>query len=67
MELAQLTVLNQRYTIKRTLGEPGPYDITYLGQDVDSEKEYIVREFFPVHLAERKPEKTSVEIKEGED
>ncbi len=67
MELAQLTVLNQRYTIKRTLGEPGPYDITYLGQDVDSEKEYIVREFFPTHLAGRKSEKTAVEIKGGDE
>jgi len=62
MELAQLTVLNQRYTIKRTLGEPGPFDITYLGQDVDSEEEYIIREFFPVHLTQRAAEKTSVEI-----
>ncbi len=67
MELAQLTVLNQRYTIKRTLGNPGPFDIRYLGQDVDSEEEYIIREFFPVHLAEREPEKTSVEIKGGEE
>lgn len=67
MKLAQLTVLNQRYTIKRTLGDPGPFDITYLGQDVDSEEEYIVREFFPVHLARRATEKTSVEIKGGEE
>ena len=67
MELAQLTVLNQRYTIKRTLGDPGPFDITYLGQDVDSEEEYIIREYFPVHLANRAAEKTSVEIPGGEE
>ena len=67
MELAQLTVLNQRYTVKRTLGEPGPFDITYLGQDVDSEEEYIIREFFPVHLAQRASEKTSVDITGGEE
>lgn len=66
MELAPLTVLNQRYTVKRTIGDPGPYDITYLGQDVDSEEEYIIREFFPIHLVDRKEEKTSVEMK-GED
>lgn len=62
MELTPLTVLNQRYTVKRTLGEPGPFDITYLGQDVDSDDEFIIREFFPVHLATRKEEKTSVEM-----
>jgi TonB family protein len=67
MELAQLTVLNQRYTIKRMLGDPGPFDITYLGQDVDSEEEYIIREYFPVHLARRASEKTSVEITGGEE
>jgi TonB family protein len=63
MELAPLTVLKQRYTVKRTLGDPGPFDITYLGQDVDSEDEFIIREYFPVDLADRKEEKTSVEMK----
>ena len=68
MELAPLTVLNQRYTVKRTLGEPGPFDITYLGQDVDSDdEEFIIREFFPVHLATREDEKTSVEMKGEEE
>lgn len=67
MELAQLTVLNQRYTIKRVLGDPGPFNITYLGQDVDSEEEYIIREFFPVHLARRATEKTAVKIKGGDE
>ncbi|PQJ36184.1 hypothetical protein BSZ35_17670 [Salinibacter sp. 10B] len=67
MELAPLTVLNQRYTIKRSLGEPGPFDITYLGQNVDSEEEYIIREYFPVHLAHREDEKTSVEMKGGDE
>ena len=68
MELAPLTVLNQRYTVKRTLGDPGPFDITYLGQDVDSDdEEFIIREFFPVHLATREEEKTSVEMKGEEE
>lgn len=66
MELAPLTVLNQRYTIKRTLGDPGPFDITYLGQDVDSDEEFIIREFFPAHLVHREDEKTSVEM-DGEE
>jgi len=67
MELAPLTVLNQQYTIKRTLGDPGPFDITYLGQDVDSDDEFIIREFFPTHLVRREEEKTSVEIKGGDE
>ncbi len=67
MELAPLTVLNQRYTVKRSLGDPGPFDITYLGQDVDSDEEYIIREYFPAHLARREEEKTSVEMKGGEE
>lgn len=66
MELAALTVLNQRYTVKRMLGEPGPFDITYLGQHVDSEEEFIIREYFPVHLARREEGKTSVEM-QGEE
>jgi TonB family protein len=67
MELAPLTVLNQRYTVKRTLGDPGPFDISYLGQDVDSDEEYIIREYFPAHLARRGEEKTSVEVADGEE
>jgi len=62
MELDALTVLNQRYTVKRTLGDPGPFSITYVGQDVDSDDEYVIREFFPVHLVERADGKTSVEV-----
>lgn len=67
MELAPLTVLNQRYTVKRTLGDPGPFDITYLGQDVDSDEEFIIREFFPTHLVDREDEKTSIEMKGEEE
>lgn len=66
MELDALTVLNQRYTVKRTLGEPGPFSITYVGQDVDSDDEYVIREFFPVHLVERADGKTSVEVSGSE-
>lgn len=67
MELAPLTVLNKTYTIKRTLGEPSPFDIRYLGQDVDSEQQYVIREFFPSHLVRREAEKTSVEVKGGDE
>jgi TonB family protein len=66
MELAPLTVLKKQYTIKRTLGTPGLFDIVYLGQDVDSKDQYIIREYFPSHLVRRESGKTSVEVKEDE-
>ncbi|PEN15337.1 hypothetical protein CRI94_03405 [Longibacter salinarum] len=66
MELAPLTVLNKQYTIKRTLGDPGPFDIKYLGETVDSETATVIREFFPVHLVERESGKTSIDIKGGD-
>jgi TonB family protein len=66
MELAPLTVLNKQYTIKRTLSDPGPFDIKYLGETVDSETPTVIREFFPVHLASRESGKTSIEITGGD-
>ena len=67
MELAPLTVLKKQYTIKRTLGTPGLFDIIYLGQDVDSKEQYIIREYFPSHLVRRESGKTSVEVKDGDE
>jgi TonB family protein len=62
MELAPLTVLNKKYSIKRTLGDPGPFDIKYLGQDVDSKEPFVIREYFPVDIAKRESGKTSIEV-----
>jgi TonB family protein len=67
MELPPLTVLNQRYTVKTTLGEPGPFSITYRGEDNDTDAEVVVREFFPAHLADRADGATSVEVGGDED
>ncbi|WP_169577932.1 TonB family protein [Salisaeta longa] len=66
MELAPLTVLNNQYTIKRTLGDPGPFDIKYLGQHIETEEQVIIREYFPTFLIERASGKTSVEVTGGE-
>jgi len=63
MELAPLTVLNKQYTIKRTLGEPGPFDIRYLGETVDAKTATVIREFFPVHLVDRESGTTSVDVR----
>ena len=62
MQLPPLTVLNQRYTVKRTFGDPGPFSITYRGEDNDTDGEVVVREFFPAHLVERDEGATSVEV-----
>lgn len=67
MELAPLTVLNKKYSIKRTLGDPGPFDIRYIGQDVDSEEAFVIREYFPVDIAERESGKTSIEVAGGDE
>ena len=64
MELAPLTVLNKRFTVKRTLGDPGPFDIAYLGEDNDSNEQYFIREFFPTHLVDRAEGETSVQVPE---
>ena len=67
MELAPLTVLNKKYSVKRTLGDPGPFDIRYLGQDVDSKAAFVIREYFPVDIAARESGKTSIEVTGGEE
>ena len=66
MELPPLTVLNQRYTVKRTLDDPGPFSITYLGEDKDGADEVFVREFFPSHLVARDDGATSVGLADDE-
>jgi len=67
MELAPLTVLNKKYSIKRTLGDPGPFDIKYLGQEVNSKEQFVIREYFPVDIAKRESGKTSIEVTGGEE
>ena len=66
MELAPLTVLNKKYSIKRTLGDPGPFDIKYLGQEVNSKEQFVIREYFPVEIAKRESGNTSIEVTGGE-
>ena len=63
MDLSPLTVLDQRYTVKRTLGDPGPFSISYLGEDVDAGDSFVIREFFPVDLVERPDGQTSVALR----
>jgi len=67
MELDPLTVLKKQYTIKQALGDPGPFDIQYVGEDVDSKETYVIREFFPVTLASRESGRTSIDVQGGDD
>jgi TonB family protein len=67
MELDPLTVLKKQYTIKQTLGDPGPFDIQYVGEDVDSKETYVIREFFPVNLVTREAGRTSIDVQGGDD
>jgi TonB family protein len=66
MELDPLTVLKNQYTIKETLGDPGPFDIRYAGEDVESGAPYVIREFFPVDFVTRDAGKTSISIQGGD-
>ncbi|MBX2821444.1 MAG: protein kinase, partial [Rhodothermaceae bacterium] len=53
MVLQESTILQGRYNIQRVLGEAGPIDITYLATDNQDDKDVIIREYFPIALAER--------------
>lgn len=54
MALSKLTILNDRYVLRNTLGEPGHYDETYLAWNLmKNEAAVVVREFSPAFLMER--------------
>lgn len=54
MVLPKGAVLNRRYAIRRPLGDPSPFDIKYLGEDLESEERVVIQEYFPQRLAHRK-------------
>ncbi|MEM8487939.1 MAG: TonB family protein [Bacteroidota bacterium] len=53
MELPRLTVLNERFAIRKVLGDLGPFEATYLAWDLENEEQVIVREYLPVGMAKR--------------
>ncbi len=60
MILSSLTVLNDRYAIQQPLGEPGRFDISYLGWGIEEEKQVLIQEYFPMRLAQRAVDETTV-------
>ncbi|MES3630525.1 MAG: hypothetical protein PPP56_10205 [Longimonas sp.] len=62
MELTPLTVLDKKYTVRRTLEDSSPFDYKYLGERFNSSEEVIIREFFPAPLVRRRAGKTSIEL-----
>ena len=66
MVLPALTVLNPRYAVRRPLGEAGPFSITYLGWDIETEEQVIIQEYLPSELAGRADEGPDVVASDNE-
>lgn len=66
MILSNACVLNERYTIQSVLGNVGPFDVNYLAWDLKEEKEVVVREYYPVHLAKRAKDSSLLEVHEAD-
>ena len=62
MESSLKRVLNGKYVLKKLLGQAGPYDMTYLAEDMSNRNAFvIIREYFPVQLAERSPSSSTLQ------
>ena len=54
MALSKLTVLNDKYVLRKVLGSQGPYDITYLAWNLSKERNAVViREYNPSFIVTR--------------
>ena len=64
MALSKLTVLNEKYVLRKVLGSHGPYDITYLAWNLAKERNAVViREYNPSFIVERAEGETGFEYK----
>lgn len=66
MVLPALTVLNPRYAVRRSLGAPGPFSITYLGWDIETEEQVVIQEYLPASLAQRGEDDTAVVVRDDD-
>ena len=64
MVLSHGASLCGRYSIQSVLGDAGPFDVTYLAWDVDTEREVVIREYFPLNLCRRAADGHSLEVRE---
>ncbi|MEZ4701022.1 MAG: TonB family protein [Rhodothermales bacterium] len=62
MILSNGSILNGRYTIQSVVGDVGPYDVNYLAWDLKTEREAVVREYYPLHLAKRSRDGANLEV-----
>lgn len=60
--LKKNTILKQRYKILKKLGQGG-FGVTYLATDMEIEQYVVIKECFPIHLAEREENSLSLKVK----
>lgn len=65
MKLPRLTVVQDKYAVGSVLGEAGPFEITYKGWHLDTEEQVLIKEYFPVFLADREEDSATVSVPEG--
>ena len=67
MALSKLTVLNEKYVLRKVLGSHGPYDISYLAWNLSKERNAVViREYNPSFIVKRIEEGAHFEYKDDE-
>ena len=65
MALSKLTVLNDKYVLRKVLGSEGPYDVTYLAWNLSKERTaVVVREYNPSFIVQRTPDGSHFEFKD---
>lgn len=66
MVISPKSLLNGRYIIQSVLGNVGPYDVSYLANDLVASQEVVVREYFPLNLAYRANDGFNLEVYDSE-
>ncbi len=67
MPLPPLTLLDDRYAIRRTLDDAHPFSRVYLGWSVKEERQVVIHEHFPSALVERAEDGLGVRLRASQD
>ena len=62
MVITKSSTLNNRYTVQSVLGEVGPFDVSYLAWDTRTDREVVVKEYYPLHIAKRATDGVTLEV-----
>ncbi|MDZ4701083.1 MAG: TonB family protein [Rhodothermales bacterium] len=62
MILSNGSILHGRYAVQSVLGDVGPFDVNYLAWDLQAEREVVVREYYPLRLAQRGRDGATLEV-----